>query len=124
MGGGAIEEVSQSSYQLKSSIEQFEAGTPNIISIVSLYNAIERWENYGGYQEWNKQEKILMEHLDSEFSKRSSFYNILNIKKDSIGIRTFTSSKHSIQKVSEQLYKHNICIRGGGHCAHPLHDYL
>lgn len=124
LGGGVIEEVSQSSYQLKSSIEQFEAGTPNIISIVSLYYAIERWENYGGYEEWRKQEKTLIDYLDNEFSKRSSQYNILNNKKNSIGIRTFTSTKHSVQKISEHLYKHDICIRSGGHCAHPLHNYL
>lgn len=124
LGGGIIEEVSQSNYTLKTSIEQFEAGTPNIISIVSLYYAIDRRNHYWWYIEREKQEKILMNYIDNEFLKRKSDYNVINIHKKSIWIRIFTSIKFDNQRINNELSKNNICIRAGWHCAHPLHNYI
>jgi cysteine desulfurase/selenocysteine lyase len=124
LGGGIIEEVSHSNYLLKTSVEQFEAWTPNIISIVSLNYAIDRWNHYWWYIEREKQEKTLMDHIDKEFIKRESDYKVLNIHKKSIWIRIFTSTKFDNQKINNELSKNNICIRAGWHCTHPLHNYL
>lgn len=124
LGGGVIDSVSQSSYTLKWTIEQFEAGTPNIISIVSLYHAIDWWNIYGWYRERERQEKILVEYLDNEFLKRNSDYNVTNINRKGIWIRTFTSKKNNNQIISDRLSENNICVRTGWHCAYPLYNYI
>lgn len=123
LGGGVIEEVSTNYHKLKTWIEQFEAWTPNIISIVSLFHSIDRWNHYWWYSKREQQEKVLINYIDSEFSKRSE-YNIFHHNKNSIWIRTFTSIKHNNQLINEHLSKNNVCIRVGGHCAHPLHSFI
>ncbi|MBO4204300.1 aminotransferase class V-fold PLP-dependent enzyme [bacterium] len=30
----------------------------------------------------------------------------------------------SFNKVAEKFAEENICVRGGGHCAYPLHKFL
>ncbi len=52
LGGGIVEEVSTHHYTLKTNIEKFEVGTPSIISIVSLYYALEYRNSIGGYTRW------------------------------------------------------------------------
>ena len=45
LGGGMVEDVNREQHTLKTNIEKFEIGTPNIISIVSLNYALEYRES-------------------------------------------------------------------------------
>ncbi len=52
------------------------------------------------------------------------YLSFVGTKKDNIGIISFVIDGISIQTIQDHLERHNICIRTGGHCAHPLLEYL
>ena len=62
-GGGTVEDVATTSYKLHGSLDKFEAGTPNIISAVSLLKAIEYITSIGGIQKIREHEQELVKYF-------------------------------------------------------------
>lgn len=122
LGGGIIEEVSEQNYKLLDSIQRFEAGTPNVASIVSFNASLDfllqhDWPlllnkmHFLGQYLYNKLEKIPMIDILPSTSKSSHIitFNIKSIHSHDVG--TF-------------LANYNIAVRVGKHCTYPLHEYL
>ncbi len=73
-----------------------------------------------------RHEKSLVTICNQEFKKREKKIRIfwtLNDEKR-VGVYAFEIQGKSFNKVAETFAQHNICIRGGGHCAYPLHKFL
>ena len=127
LGGGIVEEVTTQNHVLKTSIEKFEVGTPNIISIVSLYFALEYRENKGGYDAWKNYENELINYTLDQCQTMSDKLICINPQRENrIGIFSFSlkNTSKTMNEVNEELNKHHICVRVGGHCAYPLANYL
>lgn len=123
---GTVEDVDYKEGLFKWSIDKFEVWTPNIIGIVSLYYALERWEQYWWYIQREKEEKNLLSYtLNQCLSLSDTLTMTYQWEKDRIGIITFTPNKDvSLPWLYEFLNKHTICVRSGWHCAYPLAKYL
>ncbi len=125
--GGIVEEVNMEKHSLKTNIEKFEIGTPNIISIVSLYYALEYRESIWGYSRWEVYEKELIDYTLELCQTVSDKIKCINLQSENrIGIFTFLikNSSQSMIQLNEELNKKGICTRVGGHCAYPLANYL
>lgn len=124
---GSIEDINDTEIVYRSSIEKFEAWTPNIIGVVSLYHALTWWEENQWYKELEKIEKELLYYLFEQCPSLSDIITPLTTWVDNrIGIVTFKASndKVSLRALSDYLNKHQLCVRVWWHCAYPLARYL
>lgn len=126
-GWGIVEDVSTQEFSLKQEVEKFEPGTPNMISITSLYYALEFWESIGGYEWRNTYEQELIDHCLDKCQGMSDKLRCINMQANSrIWIFSFvpqTTSK-TLNQISDYLNSKNICIRVWWHCAYPLAKHL
>jgi len=121
LGGGIIEDVEESGFELSEEINRFEAGTPNVANIFAFAKVLEFLEQHNWplqkmkthnlnkyfYEELKKLDFILV--LTNYESGNLTSFNIKGIHPHDIG--TFLSNK-------------NIAVRVGKHCAYPLHAHL
>lgn len=121
----AVDSVNMNNFHMKQNIEKFEPWTPNIISIVSLYYALDYRQHIGWYDYRNTQKNILQQY---RYSKINSIHHIalpIHNNIHNIGIYTLKlSDNYNSEDILTQLFRKNICIRGWWHCAHPLHQFL
>jgi cysteine desulfurase / selenocysteine lyase len=113
VGGGIIQDVTVTGVEYLGKGNQFESGTLNLDTILSLKTVLEYLENtvYG--------------------HKFPSFEGLFNLKDyeffHSNRTATIVSFKHitaSSFDLANYLAVHNIVVRVGMHCANPLHHYL
>ncbi len=123
-GGDMIKEVTFERSTWNDLPWKFEAGTPHIAGAVGLAAAIEYLQKMGMENIWQHEQELIQ-------------YTIQKIK-DISGIRllgpdtaenrgavfSFVLEHVHPHDVSELLDKANICVRGGHHCAMPLHEKL
>jgi len=124
-GGGSIKEVTTAGCSFANSLEKFEPGTPDIIGAVSLLKCFEYIEQIWGYKAMQAHEDKLIEKSLSYFSDLQDRVQLLGSysKSDRVWIFSFSiPSLPNIQRVGEFFAEHAICVRCGGHCAHPLHQ--
>ncbi|HMY80997.1 MAG TPA: aminotransferase class V-fold PLP-dependent enzyme [Candidatus Absconditabacterales bacterium] len=131
VGGGVVESGNKAGFKFKTSIEKFEPGTPNIISIVSYYHALNYRMSIGGYTWWESYEQELGEYMITRCqtlpSDRTPIISESNmIMSDRIGLLSFRyeNDKTSMTEMSDKLSQNKVCIRSGGHCARPLAHHL
>ncbi len=124
-GGGIIDTVTTDGCSLQVGVSRFEPGTPNLIAAVSLLAAWEYIEQIGGYEVLQAHEHILTLYCLDNFAQRPW---ITLVGSDDVSVRTPTFSLSlpwiSPLVVWEYLASQGICVRGGGHCAHPLLHHL
>ena len=124
-GGGIIDTVTTDGCSLQVGVSRFEPGTPNLIAAVSLLAAWEYIEQIGGYKVLQAHEHILTLYCLDNFAQRPW---ITLVGSDDVSVRTSTFSLSlpciSPLVVWEYLASQGICVRGGGHCAHPLLHHL
>ncbi len=125
-GWGTVDDVSTEGFTLRPETERFEPGTPNIISIVSFYYAMQYRESIGWYTWRDKYEQKLIEQVSDRIHALSDRIYLVNPGEDKIGIFSLLPKAKSltIQSIVDHMNKNNICIRGGGHCAYPLSKQL
>lgn len=118
LGGGIVDKVSAQSYTLSTAPEFLEAGSPNIVGIVSLQASLSYLQNIS-FSEIHKHEAALTRYAIERL--------------DALGDITFLPRQlHNypvISLIDEQQHSHDIisllsmsgiCIRAGTHCAQPL----
>ncbi|NOZ44579.1 MAG: aminotransferase class V-fold PLP-dependent enzyme [bacterium] len=119
-----MKEVSENSFQNLPGIQKFEVGTPHIIGAVSLLKALEYIENVGGYEAIQEHENDLTHYSLKLFAERKIQAPLLGSyqEKNRLAIFSFSLPQHpNVNRTAEKFAKQNVCIRAGGHCAHPLH---
>ncbi len=122
-GGGAINFVSETTYEQAGIPEKWQPGTPHITGAISMQYAIEYLD------------KVLTTHI-KPYNKLISYTQsrFLDLEKkwvirlfhsntpEAIGIWSFiVINKHS-NDIAEALDEYGICVRSGHHCCEPLHQ--
>ncbi|MGP1952806.1 MAG: SufS family cysteine desulfurase [Arsenophonus sp. ET-KM2-MAG3] len=99
---------------------RFEAGTPNIVGIIGLGEAL-RYINSIGYQQISAHETTLMQYANHCLSTINSLrlYGPSQRK----GLIAFNLGNHHAYDVGIFLDNYGIAIRTGHHCALPLMDF-
>ncbi|MBR9690019.1 MAG: cysteine desulfurase [Candidatus Altiarchaeota archaeon] len=121
-GGGTIEDVTETEVKWASMPERFEGGTPNIEGTIGLGAAADYLMKLG-MDNVRKHEVSLLKkafELSTELPMKIYGPSIEN----RTGLISFTLGNIHAHDVSEFLNGRRIAVRGGKHCAHPLHYEL
>ena len=99
---------------------KFEAGTPNIASVIGLSEAIKFFKKIK-----NKDSDLYLKKISHYFfSKLKKIKNIEILSPINNPIIAFNISNIHSFDLTKLLSTYNICIRSGHHCAQPiLHRY-
>ena len=119
-GGEMIEKVSIQETTFAQLPEKFEAGTPAIAEVIAFGKSIEYLENIGMKNvEDHVRDLVSYSYtaLKQEFGK---FIHILGPQNRS-GVISFNLRTVHPHDIASILNEQQICIRGGHHCAMPLH---
>lgn len=124
--GGAIKDVTREWPSFPNTYEKFEPGTPDIIWAVSLLKAFEYIESIWGYKTMREHELQLVKYCIAKFKalEKTGKVKLLGSYSDQDRVWVFSfylPEQMNFNLVGEYFAEHNICIRSGGHCAHPLH---
>lgn len=124
-GGDMIEEVFINKSIFKNAPFKFEAGTPDIASVIGLSPAIS-FIMQVGYKKIKDHEKEIIDYaynmLIDSFGKKIT---ILGPKpKYRSGAIAFTMQKIHPHDIAQILSDMNIAVRAGHHCAMPVHQRL
>lgn len=130
-GGDTIEDVEEQSFTWAPLPSKYEPGTPNLIGAASLLYAIEYIEKIGGFSTIQSHENSLITYTLEKFRKIQNKYpDAIKLigKHDSegrVGAFSFVlTSGIGPKAIGEIMADHNICVRAGGHCTHPLMKHL
>jgi cysteine desulfurase/selenocysteine lyase len=118
-GGEMIDSFSNGKLVLSDIPQRFEAGTPNVVGGVGLATAINWYGKIEGKQEYEKDLSLYFYNLLSQIQE----VKIIS-SPQSVGIFTFTVKNIHPHDIASDLNEYGIAIRGGFHCAQPLHEKL
>jgi len=119
--GGAITDVRLDWNDLAQWFAKFEAGTPNLIAAASLLYALEYIDWIGWYATITKHTENLTSLFLDWFWKENCVNLVGNaLLTDRIWVFSFSIEWMSSHDVADAFAEQNICVRSGGHCAHPL----
>lgn len=104
-----------------SGIEKFEAGTPNIIGAASLLAALRYIDWIGGYGILHRVEQENIAYILEKIALLPASIRLVGVDSSDarIAIFSFATDEHPLD-VADRLADATICVRVGGHCAHPL----
>lgn len=121
VGGGVIWDVTTYWHDLVVWIEKFESGTPNIVGAVSLLAALRYIDWIWWYSRLIGVEQENIRYILEKIQKLPENIRLvwLSSQKWRVAIFSFAMDKNVID-VADALADKNICVRVGGHCAHPL----
>ena len=128
-GGGDINDVDVNDYSTSSTVEKFEAGTPNIIGAVSLLKAIEYIDKIWGMDKIRAHEQEQTKYALAKFNALEKLKKLelvwpYDVTKR-VGVFSFVLTKlRNNTVVGEKFALKNICVRCGWHCAYPLHKFI
>lgn len=121
--GGIIDSVTREWCSLIRTADKFEPWTPNLIGAVGLAAACDFYLNYNLYKTLSSHENNLISYVEKQLSILS-YVKIVwkNISCQKSGILSLFIENPL--DFSEKLAALDICVRAGGHCAHPLLHHL
>jgi len=123
-GGDMIKEVTFENSTWNDLPWKFEAGTPNIAGAVGLAAAIEYLQGVGMEKIW-QHEQELVEYTLGRIKNIAGIRLLGPATTENRGaVFSFVLDGIHPHDLSELLDKNNICVRGGHHCAMPLHEKL
>ena len=123
-GGDMIKEVTFGKSAWNDLPWKFEAGTPHIAGAVGLAAAIEYLQSIG-MENIQRHEQELVDYTLQKIKKIPRVQLLGPTTAENRGaVFSFTINGIHPHDVSELLDKANICVRGGHHCAMPLHQVL
>lgn len=121
-GGGSIVDVTVDGNELVRTVEKFEPGTPNIIGAISMWAALDYLDRIGGYTVLHQLQEPLIDALCTGF--RDLWDKVVLVWTPSstgrIGVFSFSVPGKNALDIADALADKHICVRAGGHCAHPL----
>lgn len=121
LGGGIIEDVEETGYELSQEINRFEAGTPNVANIFAFAKVLDFLNEHN----WTIQ-RLKTQNLNKYFYqelKKLDFVSVL-ANYDSGNLTAFNIKNVHPHDVGTFLSSKNIAVRVGKHCAYPLHAHL
>ncbi len=125
-GGGMIRNVTFDESEFDSLPGRFEAGTPDIPSVIALKTAIE-YIDYIGLDIIHKHERKIATHcinrLHEVFGEHIHIYTPPHEDERS-GIVSFSFTGIHPHDIAQVLDEDEIAVRAGHHCAQPLHTSL
>lgn len=103
---------------------KFEAGTPNVASVISMGASLE-WLMGLGWDAIQAHEKTLFEKINSEL-RALPFIEVYGTRNWNThrGAISFNVKGVHPHDVAGLLGEKNICVRAGHHCTMPLHQIL
>lgn len=123
LGGAIIEDVTKYDYTLLADAHRFETGTPNVADVYAFAKTLE----YLIDNKW----VLLLEanHLLNNYllNQLKKIPNIFIIEPQFLPISHMVSFKVNnihAHDIGTFLSTHNIAVRVGKHCTHPLHTFL
>lgn len=121
-GGGMICEVFDDCSTYLKAPYKFEGGTPNIEGVIGFGSAID-YLNEIGIDKIEKYENIICEYFLKKLKQIDEVEIFGSVSYENrVGIISFNINGIHAHDVSSILDKYNITVRGGQHCAMPLHD--
>jgi cysteine desulfurase/selenocysteine lyase len=125
VGWGVIDDVTLQWHTLTAGIYKWEAGTPNIIWAASLLASLRYWDRIGGYATLHRQEQILLDRVVEYIGSLPDSVRLVwpAVDQERIGVFSFVLEENPLD-VADRLADNKICVRVGGHCAHPLVYHL
>lgn len=123
-GGGAIREVSWGDVVLQEAPQKFEAGTPAIAETIAMGTAVEYVNSVGREKIAEEENKLVGYALENLLKIPGiTIYGPTDLKKRS-GVISMTIAGVHPHDAAEVLNRYQVCVRGGHHCAMPLHTKL
>lgn len=126
-GGGMVDKITDlSNIRYKEIPYCFEAGTPQIESILGFGSAIRYYLSLG-YDEIMNQNKILNDYFYEKVNKSNNIKLLFPISSNHIPIFTFILkneelNNHYIAKILSD--SKNICVSAGYQCCQPLYNHI
>ncbi|MDQ3239201.1 MAG: SufS family cysteine desulfurase [bacterium] len=123
-GGDMILEVKKYTCQYQEIPHKFEAGTPPILEIVGLGEAI-KFINEIGIDNIEKHNKLLLTDAYKRLIliENLTLYGPTNMD-DKVGVLAFTVNGAHAHDIATVLNEHGVSIRSGHHCAQVLCEKL
>lgn len=122
-GGEMILTVEESGSKYADLPHKFEAGTPNISSVIGLGAAIDFLNNIDT-DFITKHELTLGKYLLEQLSTKKHITCFVKDTRDWKGIVSFHHKVIHPHDMAAVLDNKNICVRAGHHCAQPLMKFL
>lgn len=123
-GGDMIQVVSDTHSTWNEVPYKFEAGTPNIVGVMSLGAAIQWLQTIGMATIKQHEQQLIKYTLDKlKQSQGVHIYGSQDVSKKS-GVITFNLEGIHPHDVATGLDMEGIAVRAGNHCAQPLMRYL
>lgn len=116
--GWIIEDVTIQWSQLIRTADKFEPWTPNLIGAVGLAAACDFYHKHDVYEYIKQEHSVWKKQYDVIISILGPQAIIGGIDETSIGI--ISLSVLNYQELWDKFTDHNVCVRIGAHCAHPL----
>lgn len=125
LGGGTIDSSTYADYKLARMPDRFEAGTPNIASVIGLGAGVKYVEGIGVQNIEKHLEKLVKQALEGmQGIKGIQIYGPTDAK-SKVGIISFNvagADPHEVALMLDESRK--IATRSGHHCAYHLHRFL
>lgn len=117
LGGGIVADVQRKTSSLITSVQKFEAGTPNVEGAYSLSVALEYIRE--NFEFIEKHEKLLINKLKEELQTIPEI-EIYSAKENQSSVLSFNIKNIHSHDVAQILSQENIAVRAGHHCCRIL----
>ncbi len=125
-GGDMISSFDGETLELADFPFRYESGTPAIEAHLGLSEALEWYskivDRVGGWEEYTAHQYELTKYCIEQVKGISQIKIISS--EEALGVISFTIDKIHPHDICTLLGEKNIAVRGGYHCAQPLHKYL
>jgi len=115
LGGGIVSRVSLEDYKIVEHISRFEAGSPNMLSIVGLSAALRYMEQFS-YAQIQAEEQKLVQSLRK--SVENNGFRVIS-HSNSTSIVSFVHPEIHSHDIATILTDNDVAVRAGHHCAQP-----
>jgi len=116
-GGDMIDQVTFAKTTYADLPSKYEAGTPNIVGVIALGEALNWMSSIGVEEIYNHTQNLLSESL--KILNNIEGLNIIGNPKNRGGVISFTYKNIHPHDIGTILNTYNIAIRTGHHCAQP-----
>jgi len=126
LGGGTVQRVTASGYELKAVPHRLEAGTPNVAGVIGLAAAMSYLRAIG-FDAIGAHEEMLARSLEEELGQIPGVRVIMSRHKPRLALAQIVPDSQGFNAddlASLLSNTYNIMVRSGYHCAHPLFDHL
>lgn len=118
LGGGIVDEVTSDTYTLMTGPQRLEAGSPNMVGVVSLLATLEFLASIS-FEAIQLHESELTQYAVRQLSQLDGVELLPRMKSD-YPVISLVDKQHHSHDIISLLNMNNICIRAGNHCAQPL----